>query len=69
MMMLVNACNLGRRPEIRSGTDNCEGRSVLIFIDSSRRETDMSIANNEYACSECFKYLSNEDQKICEDVE
>ena len=64
MMTLISACLHGN---VKPSKDLCDGAYISYFdnIRYSRAEKEGKIANNEFACSKCKAYLSNEEILTC----
>jgi hypothetical protein len=71
MMSLIVSCQNGKK-EIEVSADICESAHLLLpprGMKLTRIDKQFIIANNMHACEECLGYLTNEEQKICEEAE
>ena len=66
-LILISACENGKSPP--PNKDLCHGAAIIWYNASSSYDLKEKIriqSNNEFACEQCFNYLSREEQIVCQ---
>lgn len=67
-LILISTAKCASGLKLEAKSENCEG-THLVFITENRKDKEFMVSNNRIACEECKESLSNEERKICEEVE